>query len=59
VNKQKLIAKLVELQKDKNVTKAAIAEIVQSIFDHMAIAIVRNFPTLVLDHSSFESGKKE
>lgn len=41
MNKQKLIEKLMKLQKDNGVSKAAIAEIVQSIFDHMAITISR------------------
>jgi nucleoid DNA-binding protein len=39
MNKQKLIEKLMGLQKNKGVSRAAIAEIVQSIFDHMAITI--------------------
>ncbi|MEZ4846516.1 MAG: HU family DNA-binding protein [Bdellovibrionota bacterium] len=41
MNKQKLIDHLQQLQKDNRVSKSAIAEIVQSVFDHMAIAIGR------------------
>jgi len=41
MNKQKLIETLTQLQKKNGVSKAAVTEIVQSIFDHMTIAISR------------------
>lgn len=55
VNKEKLIKKLVELQKKNGLSRATIAEVVQSIFDHMVITIQRrkkfsypNFGSFVL-----------
>ena len=39
MNKAKLIQQLVHLQKKRNISKAAIAEIVQSIFDHLTHTI--------------------
>lgn len=41
MNKQKLIAYLTNDPKYKGLSKAAMAEIVQSIFDHMVMAISR------------------
>jgi nucleoid DNA-binding protein len=41
VNREKLIDYLIERQEGQKVSQAAVAEIVQSIFDHMIIAIGR------------------
>lgn len=41
MNKQKLIKALIDSQKDRKISKAAVAEIVQSIFDHMSLTIQR------------------
>lgn len=41
MNKQKLVAELIKLQKHQKISKSAVAEIVQSIFDHMEHTIQR------------------
>jgi nucleoid DNA-binding protein len=41
MNKQKLIHQLVQLQKKRGLSKAAVSEIVKSIFDHMVITLDR------------------
>lgn len=41
MNKEKLIDYLLERQKGQKVSRAAVVEIVQSIFDHMTITIGR------------------
>lgn len=41
MNKEKLIKALMDSQKDRKISKSAVAEIVRSIFDHMALSIHR------------------
>lgn len=41
MNKKHLIDRLVRLQKKRGVSKAAVSEIVQSIFDHMTMTICK------------------
>lgn len=41
MNKEELIVQLVQRQKKRAVSKAAISEIVQSIFDHIVLEISR------------------